>query len=91
MFGEREVYESIDLYGGGTEEDYKRLMEYYDVYQKIGGYPAVVARYAEDKDMEACFELLKTLLDIFINESKRYFTDIMDINLFRSSLMPSHC
>ena len=82
VFGEREVYESIDLYGGGTEADYRRLMEYYDVYQKIGGYPAVVVRYAEDKDMKACFELLKTLLDIFVNEFKRYFADIMDINLF---------
>lgn len=58
-------------------------MSYYDIYQKIGGYPAVVVSYATDKDLDKCFELIRGLMDIFANESKRYFTDIIDINFFQ--------
>lgn len=83
VFGERELYESIDLYGKGDSTDYEKLMRYYDVYQKIGGYPAVVVSYAKDRNMEKCFEQVKSLIDVFVNESKRYFTDIMDVNLFQ--------
>jgi len=82
VFGERELYETIDLYGQGNSEDYDRLMAYYDIYQKIGGYPAVVVSYAEEKNLEKCFGLIRGLMDIFANESKRYFTDIVDVNLF---------
>jgi hypothetical protein len=83
VFGERELYEKIDLFGKGDAADYKKLMEYYDVYQKIGGYPAVVVSYVQDKDMEQCFARVKSLIDVFVNESKRYFTDITDVNLFQ--------
>ena len=83
VFGERELYETIDLYGKGDSSDYEKLMSYYNIYQKIGGYPAVVVSYAENKDLEKCFEIIKKLMDIFANESKRYFTDIIDVNLFQ--------
>lgn len=83
VFGERELYETIDLYGKGNPEDYEKLMFYYDVYQKIGGYPAVVVSYAEEKALDKCFGIIKDLMDIFANESKRYFTDIVDVNLFQ--------
>ena len=82
VFGEYELYRKIDLYGADREEDYKRLMEYYEVYQKIGGYPAVVVSYAQEKNLNKCYEQIRKLIDIFVNESKRYFTDIMDVNLF---------
>lgn len=82
-FGERELYETIDLFGRGEDTDYKRLMDYYEVYQKIGGYPAVVVSYVKERSMEKCFELIKGLMDIFVNESKRYFADIVDVNLFQ--------
>lgn len=82
VFGERQLYSTIDLFGGGISEDYQKLHEYYDVYQKIGGYPAVVSSFAEYKNLDKCYEIIKDLLDVFINESKRYFSDITDINLF---------
>lgn len=82
VFGERQLYSTIDLFGGGISEDYQKLHEYYGVYQKIGGYPAVVASFAEHKNLDKCYEIIKDLLDVFINESKRYFSDITDINLF---------
>ena len=83
VFDERERYEKIDLYGKGRAEDYKKLMEYYEIYQKIGGYPAVVACYAEYRDLNKCMGLIGDLINVFADESKRYFEDIIDINMFQ--------
>lgn len=83
VFDERELYEKIDLYGKGRTEDYKKLMEYYEIYQKIGGYPAVVACYAEYRDLNKCMGLIGDLINVFSDESKRYFEDIIDINMFQ--------
>lgn len=83
VFGEREVYESIDLYGKDKAEDYEGLMGYYGIYQKIGGYPAVVSCYAEHRNLNRCMELIGNLVDVFANESKRCFTNITDINMFQ--------
>lgn len=65
VFDERELYEKIDLYGKGRTEDYKKLMEYYEIYQKIGGYPAVVACYAEYRDLNKCMGLIGDLINVF--------------------------
>lgn len=83
VFGEREIYENIDLYGGGKKEDYEKLMSYYDIYQRIGGYPAVVVCYAQYKDISRCIVKVAELMNIFADESKRYFADIVDVNVFR--------
>ena len=83
VFDEQELYEKIDLYGNGRTEDYKKLMEYYEIYQKIGGYPAVVACYAEYRDLNKCMGLIGDLINVFADESKRYFEDIIDINMFQ--------
>lgn len=83
VFGERELYETIDLYGKGNSEDYKKLRGYFEVYQRIGGYPAVVVNYAKYKDINKCVGLVGDLINIFANESKRYFTDIIDVNIFQ--------
>jgi len=82
VFEKRELYDNIDLFGKGQPEDYKQLKEYYEIYQRIGGYPAVVVSYTEEKDIEKCYQMIKNLMTIFIEESKRYFTDIVDINIF---------
>lgn len=83
VFGEKELYETIDLFGKGNSEDYEKLMNYYDIYQKIGGYPAVVVCYAEHRDLKKCQGLIGDLMNIFANESKRYFEDIVDVNIFQ--------
>lgn len=83
VFGERNLYETIDLYGKSNAEDYEKLMEYYEIYQRIGGYPAVVVCYAKYKDLNKCYGKIGELMDIFADESKRYFTDIIDMNMFR--------
>lgn len=82
VFGERELYETIDLYGKSPAEGYEKLREYYEIYQKIGGYPAVVVCYAQYKDLTRCYTKIEKLMNIFADESKRYFEDIIDKNLF---------
>ena len=51
--------------------------------RKQGGYPAVVVCYAKYKDINKCMGLIGNLIDVFANESKRYFTNIIDMNIFQ--------
>lgn len=77
-----ELYEELDLYGQSSEELYQKLSELYGIYTKIGGYPAVVLRYLESGSAEeANTELLK-IIKLFTNESKRYFDDILDDEVY---------
>ena len=80
--GEEILYKDLDLYGSSTEEEYQKLSELYEVYTQIGGYPAVVLRYLESHSIEqANGELLK-IIKLFTNESKRYFEDILDHEVY---------
>lgn len=82
VFDLGELYRDIELFGESPHEDYDKLKGYYDVYQRIGGYPSVVKTYAATNDLNECESELKNLLTIFINESKRYFDEIVDIDIF---------
>lgn len=82
VFGKRELYESVDLFGGSDPEQYKELKECFDLYQRIGGYPSVVNLYLEHKSLERCDAELGRLMSIFTNESKRYFDDVMETDTF---------
>ncbi len=76
------LYEELDLYGGSSEEVYQKLEDLYRIYTKIGGYPAVVLRYLESGSIdEANTELLK-IIRLFTNESRRYFDDILDDEVY---------
>lgn len=81
-FGKRELFDQEDLYGGSDHYKYDDLKTYYDIYCQIGGYPAVVKTYVESQDLTACREELYRIIHIFIEESHRYFEDILEINLF---------
>ena len=37
VFDERQLYETIDLYGKSDPKDYEKLREYFEIYQKTGG------------------------------------------------------
>lgn len=82
VFGKRELYESIGLFGGSETEEYKELRECYELYQRIGGYPSVVNLYLEHKSLRRCDIELRRLMEIFTNESKRYFDDVMETDAF---------
>lgn len=82
VFGKRHLYDSVDLFGGSDPAQYKELKEIFDLYQRIGGYPSVVNIYLEHKSFELCDVELRRLMEIFTNESKRYFDDVMETNTF---------
>lgn len=77
-----DLYQELDLYGESSEEIYRNLANLYKIYTKIGGYPAVILRYMESGSVEeANTELLK-IIKLFTNESKRYFDDILDDEVY---------
>lgn len=82
VFGKRELYESISLFGGSDAGEYKELRECYELYQRIGGYPSVVNLYLEHKSLRRCDLELRHLMEVFTNESKRYFDDVMETDAF---------
>lgn len=80
--GKYREYEELELFGNGRPEIYEELSALYQIYTKIGGYPAVVLRYLESGSVEeANVELLK-IIKLFTNESRRYFEDILDDTVY---------
>lgn len=84
--GAHDVYENIDLFGESVHEQYEELKKWYDIYCQIGGYPAVVKKYIEKKDIAACKKETANIIKIFIEESERYFDDILEVNLLEQML-----
>lgn len=82
IFGKRELYQSIDLFGKSSDKEYEELRECYGLYQKIGGYPSVIKTYLAYKDIERCDAEISRLINTFVNESKRYFENVMETNTF---------
>ncbi len=80
--GEEETYRNTELYGGSEISSYEKLKEYFDIYQKIGGYPEVVSYYVEHQNIQKCEDMIGRVMDIFTRESIRYFTDITDVQIF---------
>lgn len=80
---DEELYQSYQKIE--TEQDpevYERLKEKYDCYCQIGGYPSVVRTYIQTHDREECRSELVRIIDTFMNESIRYFTDVLDTQVF---------
>jgi serine/threonine protein kinase len=78
------LYESLDLYGNSDEHIYNELEELYQVYTSIGGYPSVVLQYMKNGSLTDCTEVLLKIIKLFINESKRYFEDILDDTVYEN-------
>lgn len=72
----------IDLYGNDQEEDYAKLDALYQIYIKIGGYPEVVKKYRQTQNIDACYEIIDKLLNTFQGESRNYFTDAREVEIF---------
>lgn len=81
-----ELYQNISLFGESSHEDYEELKKWYDIYCQIGGYPAVVKKYIEKEDIPACKKEIAKIIKIFIEESERYFDDILEMNLLEQML-----
>lgn len=80
--GKRDKYEELDSLGKGNHEQYDDLKHLYDVYCEIGGYPAVVNEYFDSGNLQKCQKILQELIGIFIEESERYFDNVLEMNLF---------
>ena len=76
--GEKDIYDTLDLYGGSPADVYQKIEEWYNIYCSIGGYPAVILKYLEGGSPEECQMELYKITRLFIHESKRYFRDILD-------------
>lgn len=76
--GFRDIYEKFNLYGDNDLNEAVKLKKLFDIYCSIGGYPSVVLKYLDNNSIVECqMELLK-IIRLFVNESKRYFEDILD-------------
>lgn len=73
---------NIDLYGNSEKESYQKLQSLFKIYTTIGGYPAVVKEYIATHSIDKSVLILENIIELFCNESKRYFTDILDISIF---------
>ncbi len=82
--GKWELYDQLDIYGGSGETVYKELEELYQIYCTIGGYPAVVLSYLEQKNIEQCQAVLEKIIHLFANESRRYFEDILEYDTYEN-------
>ena len=82
--GKWEQYAHLNLYGGSEESVYRELGEVYQVYCTIGGYPAVVLTYLEQRNIEQCQSVLEKIIHLFANESRRYFEDILEYGTYEN-------
>jgi hypothetical protein len=51
VMGKLELYYSVGLFGGSDYSIYDELQKLFSIYVNIGGYPLVVKRYLETKDI----------------------------------------
>lgn len=90
-FNRSNILDSISLYGKSNGKDYEILEKLYSVYTKIGGYPAVVREYVRSKSISRCYEVIKTIIDRFTEESASYFNNnkcyIVFDNVYKAALI----
>jgi len=81
VFNLRGLYESLDLYGDSNKKDYDTIKEIYTLYMLIGGYPNVVKQFLDNQNIDEVYVNIKGIIDLFCNDSRRYFHDISDATI----------
>ena len=81
IFELRDLYESLDLYGNSDIKDYETIKEVYTLYMLIGGYPNVVKQFLNNQSVDEMYANIKSIIDLFCNDSRRYFNDISDATI----------
>lgn len=69
---------SLDMFGQAEPDQYQKIEDMFNIYCKIGGYPAVVMEYIRYKSLAKCTASLEYIIELFSIESTRYYTDILD-------------
>ena len=60
----------------------EKISELYHVYTQIGGYPAVVEEFILSGEIAKAKAELVKIIQTFLNESMRYFEDILDFGVY---------
>ncbi len=84
IYGKDSMLEQIDLYGNSAQSAYDELFALYDLYRYIGGYPAVIKKYIDNQNKEACYQIIADLLNTFEKESRNYFQASKETVIFKS-------
>lgn len=84
-FNSEQLLLQIGLYGTSNKEDYIKLTQLYKIYIQIGGYPSVVRRYIETKDIQETVKELGFILNRFTDESRHYFKSTKCLAVFKST------
>ena len=74
------------MYGESKPEEYEEVKSFYKIYCQIGGYPAVVKKYLETGSIQEAQKEIGGIIHIFVQESERYFDDILQMNLLEQLL-----
>jgi len=82
IFHAENLLYSIDLYGSSDSGAYAELLDLYHIYRQIGGYPEVVREYIRSRDISACRRVIERLLSLFDEESRHYFKNAVEVEIF---------
>lgn len=84
IYDEGDLLAGIGLFGESEQPQYDRLFALYDIYRRIGGYPAVITKYLESGNYEECYQVIADLLNTFEKESGNYFHSSKEPVIFKS-------
>lgn len=82
VFNCKDILLNLNLYGEDKIDNYNKLNELYKIYLLIGGYPNVISRYIETQSIKECHNVLNELLNLFSRESRLYFQDDREVEIF---------
>lgn len=82
IFNKRELYESLDIFGGSGREAYNQIYNYYNVYRTIGGYPKAITRFLVTRKKEEVDKVLENNFSLFCKESVKYLDEVKDRLIF---------
>lgn len=81
-FDKLEQFLKLDIFGSGDKNAYQEISSLYGIYKQIGGYPSVVLKALSGASIRECQEELQEIIQLFTNESRRYFDDILDYEAY---------
>lgn len=83
-FGCEETLDEIDLFGGSDSDEYNKLEQLYQIYSQIGGYPEVLTTFKATESIDACYNVISKLLHTFKDESRVYFNEPREVEIFEN-------
>lgn len=83
-FKKEKLLKELDLYGKSNQSDYDTLLNLYNIYRKIGGYPEVVLTYKRTGNEDECKDVFSALLNTFERESRNYFSSAKEPMIFKT-------